>query len=70
MKSLTIRINMALSLIAETGGQTKTASAFSVTQGAVSNWTRRGLPRRIEEIARLKFAWYDVWKRYAPYEGL
>jgi predicted transcriptional regulator len=65
-----VRKQMARAFITELGGYTRTAKFFRVTQPAVSLWTTRGLPARVEEVGRLKWAWLSVWQQFKEYEGL
>jgi hypothetical protein len=70
LKPNPIRSEMGRMLVKELGGQVRAAKAFRVTQPATSYWCRIGLPMRIEEIGRLRFAWLGVWQRFKEYEGL
>ena len=61
MKSTGLSAAIAIAVIEELKGSTKTAELFSITPQAVSQWKRNGLPPLVERCLRKEFPDLKAW---------
>ena len=61
MKSIGLSAAIAIAVIEELNGSTKTAELFSITPQAVSQWKRNGIPKPWLMFLRKEFPDLKAW---------